>query len=135
MEYIFFDDGLSKRFVAFARDLGVACREKPDNMGIVIEVPDETDDATAEALEDKYDELMEMQAEITDESEPDQHHAAGVSITLADGRPCMIRIEPDIMARLMASFSVEEIHELATRIARSVENPDNRPICHTLCDN
>lgn len=135
MEYIFFDDGLSKRFAAFSHDLRVVCREKSDSMGIVIEVPDELDDGTAEALEEKYDELMEIQAEMTDAAEPDQHHAAGVGITLSDGRPCMIRIEPEIMGRLMANFSVEEIHDLATRIARSVENPDNSPICHTLCDN
>lgn len=135
MEYIFFDDGLSKRFAAFGRDLRIVCREKSDSMGIVIEVPDELDDETAEALEEKYDELMEIQAEMTDAAEPDQHHAAGVSITLSDGRPCMIRIEPEIMGRLMANFSVEEIHDLATRIARSAENPDNSPICHTLCDN
>ncbi len=131
MEYIFFDDALSKRFVAFAQDLGVACQEKPDDMGITIAVPEGLDDTVADALEAQYDQLLEAQADLVDEAEPGHKHAAGIRITLADGSPCMIRIEPDMMARLMGCFSIEEIHALATGIARSVENPDDRPICHT----
>jgi hypothetical protein len=36
-----------------------------------------------------------------------------------------------MMNRLMGCLSIDEIHQLATTIARSVENPDNRPLCQT----
>ena len=65
------------------------------------------------------------------QAEPDLKHTTAINITLADGRPCTIRIEPAMMNRLMSCLSIDEIHQLATTIARSVENPDNRPLCHT----
>ena len=131
MEYIFFNTELSSRFAEFARLIGVSCDERSDSMGLVVAVPEDIDEALSERLETYYAHLLDEQADLVNEAEPGLRYAAGIGITLADGRPCMIRIAPEIMGRLMDCFSVEEIHELATTIARSVENPDNRPICHT----
>lgn len=131
MEYIFFDETLCARFIEFARRLDVPCQKKQDDMGITVAVPEDLDDSVADNLETHYDLLLEEQAELTDETEPEQRHAAAICINLADGRPCTIRIEPAIMWRLMGCLSIEEIHELATTIARNVENPNDKPICHT----
>lgn len=131
MEYIFFDETLCARFIEFARRLDVPCQQKQDDMGITVAVPEDLDDSVADSLETHYDLLLEEQAELTDETEPGQKHAAAICIDLADGRPCTIRIEPAIMGRLMGCLSIEEIHELATTIARNVENPNDKPLCHT----
>ena len=131
MEYIFFDEALCARFIEFARQLGVPCQQKQDPMGITVAVPEDLDDSVADSLETHYDQLLEEQADLTGEAEPGQKHAAAICITLVDGRPCSIRIDPAIMGRLMGCLSIEEIHELATTIARNVENPDNKPLCHT----
>lgn len=131
MEYIFFDAALSTRFAQFAQELGVPCQEKQDDMGITLAVPEDLDDEVTDKLEAFYDQLLEEQADLVEETEPGLKHAAAINIVLADGRPCQIRIAPEMMNRLMGCLSTEEIHALATTIARSVENPDSRPLCHT----
>jgi hypothetical protein len=66
---------------------------------------------------------------MVEDAEPDLKHTTAIHITLGDGRPCAICLEPAMMNRLMSCLSIDEIHQLATSIARSVENPDNRPLC------
>jgi hypothetical protein len=135
MEYIFFDDRLRAKFVEFLSGLGLEYRETADEMGMVVQVSEDLEDGTTDAIEKRYEELMQEQAEFLEETDERlEKNAAGVSITLSDGRPCMVRIAPDMMARLLGCLSVEELHELVIGIARSVENPDNSPLCHTLSD-
>jgi hypothetical protein len=131
MEYIFFSASLSSRFAEFVQVLGIPCEESKDEMGIIVAVPEDLDDELSTRLETYYAHLMDEQASLVEEEEPGLKHAAAINIQLADGRPCQIRIEPEMMNRLMGCLSIEEIHALATTIARSVENPDNRPLCHT----
>jgi hypothetical protein len=129
MEYIFFNAELAERFAEFARLIGASCEERSDNMGLVVAVPEDLDDALGNRLETYYAHLLDEQAEMVEEAEPDLKHATAINITLADGRHCTIRIEPAMMNRLMGCLSIADIHELATTIAHSVENPDNRPLC------
>ena len=131
MEYIFFNDSISRRFAEFAQVLGIPCQEKNDAMGLVVAVPEDLDDQLSNRLETYYAMLMDDQADLVEADEPKLKHVAGISIALVDGRPCTIRIEPEIMGRLMDCLSIAEIHQLATTIARSVENPDDKPLCHT----
>jgi hypothetical protein len=131
MEYIFFNDSISQRFAEFVQVLGIPCQEKRDQMGLIIAVPEDLDDLIANRLETYYAMLMDDQADLVEAAESDLKHVAAIRIALADGRPCTIRIEPAMMGRLMGCLSIAEIHQLATTIARSVENPDDKPLCHT----
>lgn len=131
MEYIFFNAEIAERFTEFARLIGAGGEERSDSMGLVVAVPEDLDDELGNRLDTYYAHLLDEQAEMVEQSEPDLKHAAAINITLADGRPCAIRIEPALMNRLMGCLSIDEIHQLATTIARSVENPDNRPLCQT----
>lgn len=131
MEYIFFHASISRRFAEFVQVLGIPCQEKQDQMGLIVAVPEDLDEPIANRLETYYAMLMDDQADLVNATEPDQKHLAGIRITLADGRPCSIRIEPAMMGRLMDCLSIDEIHQLATTIARSVENPDDKPLCQS----
>ena len=131
MEYIFFNAELAERFAEFARLIGAGCEERSDNLGLVVAVPEDLDEELDNRLDTYYAHLLDEQAEMVEKSEPDLKHTTAINITLADGRPCAIRIEPAMMNRLMSCLSIDEIHELATSIARNVENPDNRPLCQT----
>lgn len=131
MEYIFFNAELAERFAGFARLIGARCEERSDSMGLVVAVPEDINEELSNRLETYYAHLLDEQAEMVEETEPDLKHTAAINITLADGRPCAIRIEPAMMNRLMSCLSIDEIHQLATTIARSVENPDNRSLCQT----
>jgi hypothetical protein len=131
MEYIFFNDSISRRFAEFVQVLGIPCQEKGDAMGLIVAVPEDLDDSLSNRLETYYAMLMDDQADLVEADEPKLKHVAGINITLADGRPCTIRIEPEMMGKLMGCLSIDEIHQFATTIAHSVENPDNRPLCKT----
>lgn len=129
MEYIFFSTEIAERFTEFARLIGISHQQRDDSMGIVVAVPEDIDEELSLRLGTYYAHLLDEQADMVEATEPDLKHTAAINITLADGQPCAIRIEPAMMNRLMGCLSLDEIHQLATSIARSVENPDNRPLC------
>jgi hypothetical protein len=131
IEYIFFIESFRDRFVQFVSAQGIACRVRKDEMdGFVAELPEDLDDAVTEAIDAEYESLMQEQ-EIEAEAEEGwvTGSVMGVSITLADGRPCVVRIPDEIVHRLSEHFSTDEIHSLVSAIAQSVENPFDGPIC------
>jgi len=136
LEYIFFDAELLGKFVNHARELGVECEKSDDSMGLMAVVPDNLPEHQAHSLEQFYDQLLEEQSALVEQAEGGViKHAAGIRVTLSDGRPCMIRLEPEMANRLLASFSLDEVQALVNAIARSVESPSDGPLCHTPgCD-
>lgn len=129
-EYMFFDQELRQNFIDFAHNQGVSCDASEDSMGLLALVPEDIPDPVSDSLDDYYDDLMEQQAERVDLADSAAtHQAAGIRVTLRDGRPCMIRLEPALANPLLAAFSLDEIQALVQAIARSVENPDDGPVC------
>jgi hypothetical protein len=135
-EYMFFDEALRDRFVAFARERGIASTVRQDEIaGSVVELPDGLDDEQQDALEAEYDAIMDEQMlRAESDAELVSHHAAGTTVTLADGTTRMVRIPPPIARRLFEHFTSGEIHEIVTAIAQSVENPIDGPICRKPSD-
>jgi len=131
-EYMFFDEALRDRFVAFAAGYGIASTMRQDEIeGFVIELPDGLDDELQDALEAEYDAIMDAQMLLAESDEDLVSHAvAGVTVTLSDGTTRAVRIPPPIARRLFEHFTPEAVHEIATAIAESVENPVDGPICH-----
>lgn len=129
-EYMFFDEELRQRFVAYARSRGVECALPSDDMGLLAATPEDVDEGVSDELDVFYDELMEEQADRADATDgAATHQAAGVRVTLSDGRPCMVRLEPALANRLLAAFTLDEMQELVNAIARSVEAPEDAPLC------
>ncbi|MBU0594406.1 MAG: hypothetical protein KKH74_11805 [Gammaproteobacteria bacterium] len=129
-EYMFFDEELRQRFVAYAHERGVDCTLPADEMGLLAAAPEDMDDVVSDQLDAYYDELMEEQADRVDAADGTAtHQAAGVRVTLSDGRPCMIKLEPALANRLLTAFTLEEMQELVNAIAKSVENPSDGPVC------
>jgi len=130
-EYMFFDETLRDRFVDFASARGIASTVRQDVIaGFVVDLPDGLADELQDAFEVEYDSIMDEQGLLAEsDAELVSHHAAGVTVTLADGTTRAIRIPPAIARRLLEHFTPEEVHEIATAIAQSVENPVDGPIC------
>jgi len=130
-EYMFFDEALRDRFVDFASGHGVASTMRQDEIaGFVVELPDGLADELQEAVEAEYDSIMDEQMLLAEsDAELVSHHVAGVTVTLADGTTRAVRIPPAIARRLFEHFTPGEIHEIATAIAQSVENPIDGPLC------
>ena len=135
-EYMFFDEALRDRFVAFAAARGFASTVRQDKIaGFVVELPDEIDDAQLDAIDAEYESIMDEQmlkAEADDELV--SHHVAGITVTMADGTSRTIRVPSPIARRLLEHFTTDEVHEIASAIAQSVESPIDGPICHKATD-
>lgn len=131
-EYMFFDDALRDRFVAFVTAHGIASTVRKDEIaGFVVALPDDLDDALEEAVENEYESIMDIQMLLAESDEDLVSHAvAGMTVTLADGSTRDIRIPPPIARRLFEHFTPTEVHEIATAIAQSIENPIDGPLCH-----
>lgn len=131
-EYMFFDDALRDRFVAFVTAHGIASTVRKDEIaGFVVALPDDLDDALEEAVENEYESIMDIQMLLAESDEDLVSHAvAGMTVTLADGSTRDIRIPPPIARRLFEHFTPTEAHEIATAIAQSIENPIDGPLCH-----
>lgn len=130
-EYMFFDEALRDRFMAFASGHGIASATRPDEIaGYVVTLPDEIADELQDAFEAEYESIMDEQMLLAESDEKlVDHHAVGTTVTLADGTIRTLRIPPPIARRLLEHFTSAEIHEIVTAIAQGVENPVDGPIC------
>jgi len=130
-EYIFFDEVLRDRFMAYLADHGMPSQFRPDQIeGFVVELADAVPEATESAIELEYDRLMELQRDLIDAVEgEDGQDVMGVSVTLPDGQACMVRLPGAYGRRLVEHFTFEEIHELVSVIAWNVANPVSGPLC------
>ncbi|HKJ75851.1 MAG TPA: hypothetical protein VKA64_01465 [Gammaproteobacteria bacterium] len=128
-EYMFFDEGLRKKFVAFARERDVDVQSKDDETGCIAEVPEDVEDEVADAIDDYYEQLLQETADIMEEGDGLEKSAAAVQVSLADGTKSNIMFDPDLMARLLNCITIEELRDMVQDIAHGVENPDDRPIC------
>lgn len=135
-EYIFFDEALRDRFVNFASRHGIASAVRKDEIeGLVVELPDGLDDEQQEVVDAEYESIMGEQMLLAESDEElVSHHAFGVMVTLADGTTRAVRIPPAIARRLFEHFSPDEVHEITSAIAQSVENPIDGPICRKTSD-
>lgn len=131
LEYVFFDEGIRDKFVEELRAKGIDV-STTDEDGCLAEVPEDLDDKLADEVDYLYEKLLQETAALMEEGEGAfEKNVMGVMVALEDGTPCTIRLNPDLVARLLNCISMEELRDLAQTIAEGVQNPDNRPLCHT----
>lgn len=130
LEYIFFDPSLRDNFLQFLRDKGVAA-ESSDEGGFIALVPEDLDDALGDAIDLEYEKALQANAELLEETDDAlEKSIAGIRVELSDGTPCQIPFDPDLLSRVLECISMEELRDMVQHIARRVEDPDDRPICH-----
>jgi len=134
IEYIFFNEALGKRFVQFVAEQGISGQMRQDEMdAFVVRLPEDLDEELSDAIEDEYDVLMREQMVLAETEEGwATRQVMGVDITRADGSRGVVRIEGAIGRRLSEHFTPEEIHELVSAIAESLENPVDGPLCRKV---
>lgn len=138
MDYVFFDAALRDEFIAHAAGLGIACECRADDgMGmdeavvtLLVSLPDDLPDEVLEALETRYDELLDETADrVAVASGWVGKRLAGVTATLAGGSTRTLHLDPDLANKLLATFSTEEIHRLVSEIAASLAAPEEPRLC------
>jgi hypothetical protein len=132
LEYVFFGETPRRRFTALLDERGVAWSERPDSMaGSVVAFPDDLPDALLDEIESCYDELM-ARASADAEADPAlvEKRVLGIAITLADGSAHTLRLDGAIGNLLLSRFAPEEAQRLVQAIARSLQDPQEGPLCH-----
>ncbi len=124
IEYIFFEASLRSAFVEHAESLGIVCTLHDDTMGLVVAVPEDIAEDLEDALETRYDELQEAQAQLLTAEEGGLKRLAGIRFELPDGQSRMVPLHPDMASRLLAEFSPEEIQALFEAVAGSAMNAE-----------
>lgn len=56
-------------------------------------------------------------------------NAAGVRVELASGQVCQVRLDTQIMNKVLGCLTPAELEELVQQIALAVENPSDTPLC------
>ncbi|MCW8887891.1 MAG: hypothetical protein OQK25_02385 [Gammaproteobacteria bacterium] len=131
-EYVFFDEGIRDHFTGDLKLRGVE-HQLLDKDGLLIGVSEDISDEDSDAIDDLYDRLLQQNGELMEQGEDAlELNVAGVQIQLADGSPCTIRLDTELVSRLMSVISMEELRDLCQSISEGVELRDNSPLCHIL---
>jgi hypothetical protein len=133
-DYVFFDAGLRDRFVQFVAARQIACRAHLDEMdGLIVGLPDDLPDALAGAIEAEYESLMNEQMLSAESNEGwVTNRVAGVTVTRADGRACLIRLPAPIARTLLEHFTPGDVQALVSAIAQGIESPVDGPLCRKV---
>jgi hypothetical protein len=127
LEYILFHEQSVNRFIAWLERQAIPCERRNDDMGLVVVVPDDLDDATSEAVESCYEQLLADSEALLEEAP--EKHAAALTIRLGDGRTVQAPVPPALLNKVLSAISVRELNQLVEAIVDSIEHPDDRPFC------
>lgn len=131
LEFIFFETVLRDRFIDYLTSLNLNSEQRDDHFGWVIAVPEaQLDDTLMVQLEAEYEILQDEQMRMVEASEGGlEKHVVGFCVDLPDGNTTTVSIPPDLAGRLMANFTIEEIHTMFAAVAKSALQPYNGPVC------
>ncbi len=137
LEYLFFTESVANKFIKElqARELEFDKEIESVQGGIVLKVSEGVDDDLWDELDDLYDELsIEDQASLEEGLEDEgSKSAAGIYLQLAGGKQTLAQVNPDVMNRILSVISMDELNQFVDVIVRSVEEPDDSPICQQFC--
>jgi len=130
LEYIFFHDEPRKQFINYLVKKDIPYEEQNDSMGMVVAVSEDLGEDLEDVIETRYNELMENAEELlTEDGVSAEKDVAAITITLDDGKTIYASVSPNVINRILAVISTQELNDLVNSIVSSVLNPDKRPIC------
>jgi len=134
LEYLFFNQVIADKFIDFLKlkDLSWELYIDPMLDSIVVKTPEDIEDELWDELDDFHESLGAEDQKLLEDALQDteeETNAAGIYIQLVNGKQTVAQINPDIMNRMLDVITMDEFNEFIETIVRSVENPDDSPIC------
>ena len=129
LEYLFFTRDIATRFTQMLDTKKIPWQEAVESVhqSILIQISEDDIGEYWDEIDDLYDALaIEDQALL--ELDPDIS-TAGVYIQLKQGKQTVAQVNPDVLGRILEVVSANEFSEFIDVIAKSVETPDDAPIC------
>ncbi len=132
LEYVFFKETIRDKFISFLVERK-AEYQITEGDGLLVGVSEEIDDELWDAIDLHYETLLQETAELMEQGEDAlEKNVAGVQVQLANGEPCTVRLDPDLVARVLGCISMEELRDMVQDVAHWVELKDNSPLCHVV---
>lgn len=130
LEFIFFHRELMDDFRTELDTQAVPYEARDDNLGFVVAIPENLDEAVLDQLDELYEVLLVKSENLLSAGEfAGDKQAAAISINLDDGRTVHASVRPALMNKLLEAISFDELNELVEAITDAVEHPDDRPFC------
>ena len=135
LDYVLFDEVPYQLFIDWLRGKDISYESERDNENYVIKVSEDLDEDLLDDIDDKYDELMDMNQDIINKAEKennDGYNMAGIVVTLNDGTISYADIDSNLLSRVVSVISPEELGEIVCAIADAVENPQPKTYCQRM---
>jgi hypothetical protein len=134
LEYLFFTQSTADKFIAAlqAHDLYFEREIESVQGAIVLKIAEGVDDDLWDTLDELYDELSEADQALVEaglEDDEESKSTAGIYLQLAGGHQTIAQVDPDVMSRMLKVITTDELNSFVDTIVRSVETPDDSPIC------
>lgn len=132
LEYLFFNSSVAKKFRDFLLEhrLSFEEHEEPIQKALLVSLPEPDDDELWDLIDDYYDELAEEDQELVESEDGSVDSSrAGIYLQLANGEQTIAKVDPAILNRILSAISMEELNLFLDTIVKSVEMPDDSPIC------
>lgn len=137
LDYILFDKKLFQQFIDWLKAKDVTYEVEIDEDNYVIKVSEDLDEDLLDAIDDKYDEFMDMNQDLINDEESesnDGYHSAGVIVALKDGSISYADVDSNLLSRVVSVITPEELGQLVSAIADAVENPQPKTYCQRKRD-
>ncbi len=133
LEYLFFTSRIADKFIQALQERQLAYVQEIESVhgGIVLKIAEGVDDDLWDELDDLYDELSSEDQALLEEGMEDVHakSTAGIYLQLLGGKRTIAPVDPDVVNRMLSVLSMDEFNAFVETIVRSVETPDDSPIC------
>jgi hypothetical protein len=131
LEYVFFQETIRDKFVAYLAEQHI--EHQIDNDGLTVAVSEDVDDVQGDAIDHCYESLLQETAELMEQGEDAlEKNVAGVQVQLGDGSICTVRLDPELVSRMLGCISMEELRDMVQDVAHWIELKDNSPLCHVV---
>lgn len=133
LEYLFFTPSVAAKFSQSLAKYGVAYQQERELVqgAIVLKIAEGVDDTLWDQLDELYDVLSDEDQALL-EAGIEEKSTAGIYLRLAGGKQTVAQVDPDVMNRVLTVISMDEFNAFVETIVRSVETPDDSPICKRL---
>jgi hypothetical protein len=133
LEYLFFTREIADQFIQSLKDKNLCWKERKDSIhgNIIIHIPEDDIGDHWDDVDDDYDKLAQedqRQKELGINNEDDVS-TAGIYIQLKNGKQTVAQVNPDVLGRILSVIDSDEFAEFVDIIAKSIEEPDDAPIC------
>lgn len=135
LDYILFDQVPYQLFIDWLKGKNIAYEVEKKEDDFIIKVSEDLDEDILDDIDEKYEELMDMNEDIINEREKENNNGynmAGIIVTLKDGTISYADIDSTLLSRVISVISPEELGEIVCAIADAVENPQPKTYCQRV---